>query len=140
MPLVGDVLDDLPRRCRACVFWELGEERPDDGVDAEGPSGDRAVRDRVRKQGWVTAQSLETGPPGVLLRDGERTLGYALFAPARAIPARGATVPAPSGDALLLATAWIDPGARSRVFQPTDGVAELRFRGRQQTRQQRRHG
>lgn len=110
-PLVGDVLDDLPRRCRSCVFWELGEERPS---PAPSVSEERAARDRVRKQAWVTAQSLESGPPGVLLRDGEQTLGYALFSPVEALPQRGGTVPAPSADALLLATAWIDPEARSR--------------------------
>lgn len=113
VPLVGDVLDDLPRRCRSCVFWELGERRPDDaGEDAT--RSERAGRDRVRKQGWVTAQSLESGPPGVLLRDGGQTLGYALFAPTRAIPPRAGTVPTASGDALLLATAWVDPDARGR--------------------------
>lgn len=114
VPLVGDVLDDLPRRCRSCVFWELGEDRPDVGAGAEAPSGDRAVRDRVRKQAWVTAQALESGPPGVLLREGDRTLGYALFAATRTLPARGGTVPATSGDALLLATVWIDAGVRGR--------------------------
>lgn len=114
VPLVGDVLDDLPARCRSCVFWELGEERPDDAVGEGGPVGDRAVRNRVRKQGWVTAQSLEAGAPGVLLRDGDRTIGYGLFAPTRSLTARGGTVPATSGDALLLATGWIEPALRGR--------------------------
>ena len=113
-PLVGDVLDELPRRCRSCVFWELGEDRPDDAPDAEGPMGGRGSRDRVRKQAWVTAQSLETGAPGVLLRDGDRMLGYALFAPSRVLPARGGTVPTTSGDALVLATGWVDPEVRGR--------------------------
>lgn len=108
VPLVGDVLDDLPPRCRSCVFWELGEQRPDD----RDRGGERAARDRVRKQGWVTAQSLETGAPGVLLRDGEQTLGFALYAPARAFAERAGTVPATSADALLLATAWVDPNWR----------------------------
>lgn len=108
-PLVGDVLDDLPTRCRSCVFWELGGDRPDGDGAGAGAAGDR-----VRKQAWVTAQSLEGAPPGVVVRDGRRTTGYALFAPSRVIAPRGATVPAASGDALVLATAWVDPEARGR--------------------------
>lgn len=114
-PMVGDVLDELPRRCRSCIFWELGSRRPDDCLDAaedHQARSERAARDRVRKQGWVTAQSLESGAPGVLLRRDDHTIGYALFAPARAVPARGGSVPPSSADALLLATAWVDPEAR----------------------------
>lgn len=112
VPLVGDVLDDLPRRCRSCVFWELGADRPQDPQEGDGDGAARAADDRVRKQGWVTAQALEDGPPGVLLRDGDRTVGYALFAPARALPQRAGLLPTTSADALLLATAWVEPGAR----------------------------
>lgn len=107
VPLSGELLDDLPRRCRACVFWELGADRPGDD---EG----QAARDRVRKQGWVTAQALEGHLPGVQLRDGDRRLGYALFAPSGAVPPRTAMVPAASTDALVLATAWVAPEARGQ--------------------------
>lgn len=114
VPLVGDVLDDLPPRCRSCVFWELGADRPSDPTNPSGaPDDGRAANDRVRKQGWVTAQSLEAGAPGVLLRDGDRSVGYALFAPSRALPQRGGSVPPTSADALVLATAWVEPAARS---------------------------
>lgn len=109
VPLSGDLLDDLPARCRACVFWELGAERPgDDEVDAE-----RAAHDRVRKQGWVTAQVLDGVQPGVQLRDGDRRVGYALFGPAHVLAQRAGTVPRTSADALVLATAWVAPEARS---------------------------
>ncbi len=108
VPLTGDLLDDLPSRCRACVFWELGSQRPGDAED-----DDRAARDRVRKQGWVTAQSLDGVQPGVQLRDGDERIGYALFAPAHVLAGRGGTVPRTSSDALVLATAWVAPEARS---------------------------
>lgn len=110
VPLSGDLLDDLPARCRACVFWELGSERPGDAED----DAERAAQDRVRKQGWITAQSLDGVQPGVQLRDGDRRVGYALFAPAHVLAARGGTVPRSSADALVLATAWVAPEARSR--------------------------
>lgn len=108
MPLSGELLDDLPPRCRACVFWELGADRPGDGLDDE----ERAARDRVRKQGWVTAQVLDGIQPGVQLRDGDRRIGYALFGPGHVLAPRTGTVPRTSGDALVLATAWVAPEAR----------------------------
>lgn len=108
VPLVGDLLDDLPPRCRSCVFWELGAERPGEGSADES----RAAQDRVRKQGWITAHTLESGPPGVQLRDGDQRIGYALFS--TALPPRAAGTPPASHDALLLATAWIDPDRRGR--------------------------
>lgn len=110
MPLVGDLLDDLPPRCRSCVFWELGAERPGEGTADD----ERAAADRVRKQGWVTAQALEGVAPGVQLRDGDRRIGYALFGPAPTLGQRAAGFPSTSADALLLATAWIDPEVRGR--------------------------
>jgi ribosomal protein S18 acetylase RimI-like enzyme len=110
VPLRGELLDDLPTRCRSCLFWELGEDRP-----APDPaSSTHAARDRVRKQGWVTAQALEGTPPGVQLRDGDERLGFALFSPPGVLAARRGTVPAPSRDALVLATAWVAPHARGR--------------------------
>lgn len=113
VPLGGDVLDDLPTRCRGCVFWELGADRPPDVAEATDATRHAAAEDRVRKQAWVTAQAMEDGPPGAVLRDGDRAVGYALFAPSRAWPQRGGTVPPTSADALVLATAWLEPSSRS---------------------------
>lgn len=114
VPLGGDVLDELPARCRGCVFWELGGDRPPEPADRDDAAGRAtATDDRVRKQAWVTAQAMEDGPPGVVLRDGDRAVGFALFAPARAWPPRGGSVPPTSADALVLATAWLEPSARS---------------------------
>lgn len=111
-PLLGDGLDDLPARCRACLFWECGE-RPSPTQVEEAATTPGSSDARVRKQAWVTAQSLETGPPGVLLRQGGQTVGYVLCAPPTAFAARTDGVPYPSHDALLLATAWLDPAARA---------------------------
>lgn len=108
IPLVGDVVDELPERCRRCLFWEAGADRP-----AEDETDDDAA-DRVRKQGWITAQSLEDGPPGALARNAKRTVGYSLFAPAGVFAPRSTTVPPLSHDALLLATAWVAPTHRGR--------------------------
>lgn len=106
-PLVPDAVDDVPGRCRRCVFWELGGQRPD--LEDE----QRCVRDGVRKQAWTTSVALDTGPPGVVVRQGRRTVGWAGFAPVDSFAPRAATVPRPSSDALLLATAYLEPEARS---------------------------
>lgn len=107
-PLTADATDDLPERCRRCLFWELGEARPDDDP------GEREARDaRVRKQAWVTSIGLEHGPPGSVLRIDGTTVGYALHAPARLFAPRAGMLPTPSDDALLLATAWLHPDARA---------------------------
>lgn len=108
-PLTADATDEMPERCRRCLFWELGEPRATDDAD------ERSMRDgRVRKQAWVTSAVLEDGPPGSVLRVDGTTVGYALHAPARRFASRAGPLPTPSDDALLLATAWLHPDARAQ--------------------------
>src|SRR5215210_7091588 len=57
--LTLDNLDDLPRRCRACVFWELD---PIARRSAEG-SGDPGME----KEAWVSATLLEWGSCGKIV-------------------------------------------------------------------------
>jgi GNAT superfamily N-acetyltransferase len=109
-PLDADHVDELPDRCRRCLFWELGSDRPS-AVVVDADAGTDAAA-RVRKQAWVTGVGLETGAPGVMVRDGNEALGYALFAPVSSFAPRGGSAPAASHDALLLATVWLHPGAR----------------------------
>lgn len=112
VPLAGDGLDDLPARCRACVFWELGERPARTRVQGAATDADSAD-DRVRKQAWVTARAIDSGPPGARLVQGSHTLGYVLYAPATSFSPPAPPVPRASPDALLLATAWLDPEARA---------------------------
>lgn len=119
-PLDPDAVDDIPGRCRSCVFWELGGERPDEH------DLDRCARDRVRKQAWATSVAMESGPPGVIVRDGHRAVGWAGFAPAERYGPRGPGVPRPSPDALLLATVWLLPEARSTGMGRQIVVASVR--------------
>lgn len=111
-PLTSDVLDALPSRCAACLFWELGNPRPDargsDAVD------ELAGDPRVQKHAWVGGQALDAGAPGRVIRDGDKVVAYALFAEAEQIAPRRPPIPATSDDALLLATVWVDPPARDR--------------------------
>ena len=112
-PLLPDALEAFPDRCRSCLFWELGRPRPDPrepGTAADELAGDPFVQ----KQAWFTAQSLEQGAPGRVVRDGDGIVGYALFARADRFALRRPPVPRASDDALLLATLWIAPHAREQ--------------------------
>lgn len=107
-PLVSDALEQLPERCRRCLFWELGTARP-----AEAASPDQVHEQHVRKQAWVASRELEDGPPGTVLRQDGRVVGWALHAPARHFAPRGGLVPTADREALLLATAWLHPDVRA---------------------------
>lgn len=108
VPLQAEALEQVPERCRVCLFWELGLARP----AADFHSDDLAGDPLVQKQAWCTAQVLAGDPPGrAVYVDGEMA-AYALFAPSDAFAPRSGAVPVPSEDALLLATMWVDPAHR----------------------------
>lgn len=107
-PLQAEALEQVPERCRICLFWELGWARP----APEARSDDLAGDPLMQKQAWCTARVHAGQPPGrAVYVDGDLA-GYALFAPANAFAARSGAVPPASEDALLLATLWVDPTYR----------------------------
>lgn len=97
-----DNLDQLPRRCRACVFWEL-----------DPVSGDRASHagdTSLEKEAWVSATLLEWGSCGKLVQVDGFTAGYVAYAPPGYVPRSIAFPTSPvSADAVLLTTAFIVP-------------------------------
>ncbi|MGH8834433.1 MAG: GNAT family N-acetyltransferase [Actinomycetes bacterium] len=100
--LTLDNLDDLPRRCRSCVFWEL-----------DPVAGERAVQvgaPELEKEAWVSATLLEWGSCGKVVYVDGAPAGYALYAPPIYVP-RGIAFPtSPVGlDAVLLMGAHILP-------------------------------
>ena len=68
-----DNLDDLPRRCRKCVFWELD---PVGGARA-AETGDT----ELEKEAWVSAVLLEWGSCGKIAYVDGVPAAYVLFAP-----------------------------------------------------------
>ena len=95
--LTLDNLDDLPRRCRRCVFWELDPMARDVAEEA----GDVALE----KEAWVSATLLEWGSCGKLLYVDSTPAGYLLYAPPVYVPRSVAFPTSPvSGDAVLLMT------------------------------------
>ncbi|MGH8961463.1 MAG: GNAT family N-acetyltransferase [Jatrophihabitantaceae bacterium] len=97
-----DNLDDLPPRCRGCVFWEL-----------DPVSGDRARSTggtELEKEAWLSDTLLEWGSCGHLLYVDSAPAGYILYAPAAYVPRAVAFPTSPvSPDAVLLMTARLMP-------------------------------
>jgi GNAT superfamily N-acetyltransferase len=101
-----DTLDDLPRRCRHCVFWELD---PVSRARAE-EAGDLALE----KEAWVSAVLLEWGSCGKIVYVDGSPAGYAIYAPPAYVPRSVAFPTSPvSGDAVLLTVAVVVAEFRS---------------------------
>src|SRR3954447_26276146 len=100
--LTLDTLEDLPRPCRQCVYWEL------DPVAAERAcaSGDPGLE----KEAWVSQTLLEWGSCGKLIYADGMAAGFALYAPPAYAPRSMAFPTSPiSQDAVLLMTAHVVP-------------------------------
>ncbi len=77
--LTLDTLEDLPRPCRQCVYWEL------DPVSAERAcaAGDPGLE----KEAWVSQTLLEWGSCGKLVYVDGMPAGFVMFAPPAYVPA-----------------------------------------------------
>jgi GNAT superfamily N-acetyltransferase len=97
-----DNLDDLPGRCRRCVFWELDPVAMDRAEEA----GDTAFE----KESWVSATLLDWGSCGKLLYVDGVPAGYVMYAPPGYVPRSVAFPTSPvSADAVLLMTGHVHP-------------------------------
>src|SRR5436305_15029165 len=100
--LTLDTLEDLPRPCRQCVYWEL------DPVAGERAcsTGDPALE----KEAWVSATLLEWGSCGKLVYVDGVPAGFVLYAPPAYVPRSVAFPTSPvSPDAVLLMTSHVLP-------------------------------
>lgn len=103
--LTLDNVDDLPRPCRACIFWEL------EPVAAQ--RAEAAVDPALEKEAWVSATLLEWGSCGTVLYRGEAPAGYVLYAPPAFVPRSTMFPTSPIGaDAVQLVTARVLPELR----------------------------
>jgi hypothetical protein len=97
-----DNLDELPSRCRSCVFWELDPVAAGRAVSAGDPA--------FEKEAWISATLLEWGSCGKLIQVDGLTAGYVAYAPPGYVPRSLAVPTSPvSADAVLLTTAFILP-------------------------------
>lgn len=100
--LTLDNLDDLPRQCRHCVFWELDPVAGERALEM----GDLALE----KEAWLSAALLEWGSCGKIVYVENAPAGYILYAPPLYVPRSVAFPTSPvSADAVLLMTAKVLP-------------------------------
>lgn len=104
VPLTVEVLDELPDECRTCLFWEADAVRR--------PRVDDPVR---AKREWVREVTWEWGTCGQVLQVDGRVAGHLVYAPAPYLPGAAELPTAPcSPDAVVLATAYVDPALRGQ--------------------------
>jgi GNAT superfamily N-acetyltransferase len=97
-----DNLDDLPSRCRSCVFWELDPVARDRAVEA----GDTSFE----KESWVSATLLDWGSCGRIVYVDGVPAGFVMYAPPAYVPRSVAFPTSPvSVDAVLLMTGHVHP-------------------------------
>jgi hypothetical protein len=95
-----DNLDDLPSRCRRCVFWELDPLSQARALEG----GDSALE----KESWVSNVLLQWGSCGKIIYVDGVAAGYVLYAPPHYVPKSVAFPTSPvSSDAVLMMTAHI---------------------------------
>jgi hypothetical protein len=100
--LTLDTLEDLPRRCRQCVFWELDPVSADRACAAGDPG--------LEKEAWVSQTLLEWGSCGKLIYVDGMPAGFATYSPPAYVPRSMAFPTSPiSADAVLLMSAHVVP-------------------------------
>jgi GNAT superfamily N-acetyltransferase len=103
--LTLDNLDDLPPRCRSCVFWELDPVAGERACDAGATE--------LEKEAWVSDTLLEWGSCGQLVYVDGVPAGYMLYAPPAYVPRSVAFPTSPvSSDAVLVMAARLMPEFR----------------------------
>ena len=97
-----DNLDDLPRPCRRCVFWELDPVARQRAEDAGDPA--------LEKEAWLSATLLDWGSCGKVCYVGDVLAAFALYAPPSYVPRSVAFPTSPvSANAVLLMTVRVLP-------------------------------
>jgi GNAT superfamily N-acetyltransferase len=98
---LGNV-DELPKRCRRCVFWELGPNAGEQAAEYGNLE--------LEKEAWMSSVMLEWGSCGKIAYSDGQPVGYALYAPPAAIPRSGVFPTGPvSHDAVLLTAVAVVP-------------------------------
>ncbi|KRF20553.1 GCN5 family acetyltransferase [Nocardioides sp. Soil797] len=115
VPLTLDNLETLPLPCRHCLFWEL------DPVRRQRLDHDESGQ---QKEAWLSEVLREWGSCGRVAMVDNEAVGHVIWAPARYLPGANNFPTSPvSPDALLLATAYVDPRWRRR------GIGRLLIQG-----------
>jgi hypothetical protein len=110
-PLRLEAFDQLPKHARRCVFWEVDP--------ATLGNADHLADPEFEKEAWLSMVMLEWGSCGQVAtatpaecgQNEPSCLGYAFYAPPRAVPRAHRFPTAPvSADAVLLTSMRVEPG------------------------------
>jgi GNAT superfamily N-acetyltransferase len=100
-----DNLEQLPKRCRRCVYWEVA---PHLKAQAEEYGSTE-----VEKEAWVSSVLLEWGSCGRIAYSDTLPVGFVFYAPPNAVPrARAFPTSPPGPDAVLLTAFQVLPEFR----------------------------
>lgn len=90
-----DNLEDLPKHCRGCVYWEVAPHLKEQ-IEQFGES-------ELEKEAWVSSVLLEWGSCGRIVYSDKLPVGFVLYAPPSAVPRAMAFPTSPiSPDAVML--------------------------------------
>jgi predicted N-acetyltransferase YhbS len=90
-----DNLEDLPKRCRSCVFWELAPHLKE--------QAEEFGTTELEKEAWVSNVLLEWGSCGRIAYVDQLSVGFVLYAPPNVVPRALAFPTSPvSPDAVVL--------------------------------------
>jgi hypothetical protein len=122
MPLRLEAFEQLPKHARRCVFWEVAPST----LQGPGSNQDQLADPEFEKEAWLSMVMLEWGSCGqVAIAAGpeepdlssrpvtgdEQCLGFAFYAPPRAVPRAGLFPTGPvSADAVLLTSIGVESG------------------------------
>ncbi|WP_028924298.1 GNAT family N-acetyltransferase [Pseudonocardia acaciae] len=97
-----DNIDELPKRCRRCVFWELAPHMAEQATEYGNTE--------LEKEAWLSSVLLDWGSCGKIVYVDRIPAGYALYAPPAAVPRSEAFPTGPvSHDAVLLTALAVLP-------------------------------
>lgn len=97
-----DNIDELPKRCRRCVFWELSPQMGEQAAEYGNTE--------LEKEAWLSSVLLDWGSCGKIVYSDRLAAGYAMYAPPAAVPRAAAFPTGPvSHDAVLLTAVAVLP-------------------------------
>ena len=110
-PLRLEAFDQLPKHARRCTFWEVDPATLGNDDQLADPEFEKEAWLSMVMLEWGSCGQLATAPPAECGGGEPPCLGYAFYAPPRAVPRahRFPTGPV-SADAVLLTSMRVEPG------------------------------
>jgi hypothetical protein len=110
-PLRLEAFDQLPKHARRCVFWEVDPATLGNEDHLADPEFEKEAWLSMVMLEWGTCGQLATAAPAECGQSEPACLGYAFYAPPRAVPRAHRFPTAPvSADAVLLTSMRVEPG------------------------------